>query len=242
MTEIMNHRCGDCVNMRADDGYCGRLGRYVNYFRVACKDYADRIEAAEKEAIDSMPEPEEPAVRVNPERATAAKMRRRAEKEPGTEKTCKNCGRTLPLEQFAKHAKSRDGHSCTCQECYSKKMSDTRKAYWATQPHKEKPVPEDLPEGQKRCTRCGRVLPVEAFGKHPSTHDHLHPHCLECRKEEGRAAYERNCEKRGVTPKPPKDSQPEQKETTKTIRELTDLELVEELRYRGWTVTCIKTI
>ena len=87
-----NPRCGDCVNMRKEDGYCGRVGRYVNYFRVACKDYVDRIEAEEEKALASMPEPEEPEVRVKAD----AKIRRKGILHPDpkpTTKTCKDCGR-----------------------------------------------------------------------------------------------------------------------------------------------------
>lgn len=48
-------------------------------------------------------------------------------KEPT--KTCKICGRTLPLDQFPKHPRTADGHSTICRECYKTKNADSlRKA------------------------------------------------------------------------------------------------------------------
>ena len=85
-----NPRCGDCVQMRKEDGYCPRLGRYVNYFRKACKDYVDRNDV---EATIAAAPPAKPNTR-----------------------TCKQCGRDLPLEQFTRSCKSRDGYTHTCKE------------------------------------------------------------------------------------------------------------------------------
>ena len=236
-TDINNPRCGDCVQMREEDGYCGRVGRYVNYFRVACKDYVDR------NATDTV-------------KAEAPK------EKPGT-RVCKQCGRELPLEQFTRSCKSRDGYTHTCKECFSAQMSEKKKALWASKPKKEKPVQEQevLPEGQKRCRRCGRILPVTAFGRHATTPDHLHPTCTECRKAEGRAVYERNCARKGVTPKPPRVDVPvirpkedvaiilnevedalKEARKEQALRTLTDEELVAELRRRGWTITATKEL
>ena len=237
-----NPRCGDCVQMREEDGYCKHLGRYVNYFRIACKDYVDRIAVAEQQAAASMPEPEEPEVRVKED----AKMRRKAllhpDPKPGT-RVCKQCGRELPLEQFTRSCKSRDGYTHTCKECFSAQMSEKKKALWASKPKKEKPVQETevLPEGQKRCRRCGRILPVTAFGRHATTPDHLHPTCTECRKAEGRAVYERNCARKGITPKPPRVDVPTE-DIIGTLPTFTDEMLVAELRRRGYTVTATKEL
>ena len=211
-----NPRCGDCVNMREEDGYCGRVGRYVNYFRKACKDYVDR------NATDTVKAAAPPA-------------------KPDT-RTCKQCGRELPLEQFTRSCKSRDGYTHTCKECFSAQMSEKKKALWASKPKKEKPVQEQevLPEGQKRCRRCGRILPVTAFGRHATTPDHLHPTCTECRKAEGRAVYERNCARKGVTPKPVKVEA--QQGIHGTLAWFEDADLVAELRRRGWTITATKEL
>lgn len=212
-----NPRCGDCVNMHPEDGYCGRVGRYVNYFREACKYFVDRKDV---EATIAAAPPAKPTTR-----------------------TCKQCGRELPLEQFTRSCKSRDGYTHTCKECFSAQMSEKKKALWATKPKKEKPVQEQevLPEGQKRCRRCGRILPVTAFGRHATTPDHLHPTCTECRKAEGRAVYERNCARKGITPKPPRVDVPKEV-ILGSLPTFTDKELVAELRRRGWTINATKEL
>ena len=97
-----------------------------------------------------------------------------------------------------------------------------------------------LPEGQKRCRRCGRILPVTAFGRHATTPDHLHPTCTECRKAEGRAVYERNCARKGITPKPPRVDVPT--DVIGTLPTFSDSELVAELRRRGWTISATKEL
>ena len=231
-----NPCCGDCVQMRKEDGYCGRVGRYVNYFHAACKGFVDRNDV---EATIAAAPPAKPDTR-----------------------TCKQCGRELPLEQFTRSCKSRDGYTHTCKECFSAQMSEKKKALWASKPKKEKPVQEQevLPEGQKRCRRCGRILPVTAFGRHATTPDHLHPTCTECRKAEGRAVYERNCAKKGITPKPPRVdatlqpltvaplntdkfvSELFEKQKDQILHTLKDEELVAELRRRGWTITATKEL
>ena len=44
-----------------------------------------------------------------------------------TEKTCTKCKRTLPVSQFYKNKRNRDGLSCTCKECFDKDVN-ARKA------------------------------------------------------------------------------------------------------------------
>lgn len=38
-------------------------------------------------------------------------------------KVCKECGRELPLSEFAKHDKAKDGHMSVCKECRRRKSS-----------------------------------------------------------------------------------------------------------------------
>lgn len=43
-------------------------------------------------------------------------------------KVCKECGRELPLSEFARHDKSKDGHMSVCKECRRRKHSKTDSA------------------------------------------------------------------------------------------------------------------
>lgn len=236
-------RCGHCVHIRPSDGYCRRRGIYVNALASeSCFFSPDK----------SDPEPANPRLVILSTHLA-----------PDGMKTCKKCGRTLLIDQFPKHPKSRDHHSCTCLECYSENMKAIQAKLAEGRPKKEKPVPELLPDGMKRCKRCGRVLPVSNYGNHPTSSDHLHPLCNECRSEIGRESYEKRCAKRGITPKPKRDpiqqvnagSDPltelsekvmaDYKERLKLLEErilgmLTDAGMVAALRAHGWKVTCTR--
>lgn len=50
---------------------------------------------------------------------------------------------------------------------------------------------------EKRCSKCGRILPAEAFYKHKTTKDGLHPYCKECQKERRKERYYEHIEKYG---------------------------------------------
>jgi hypothetical protein len=41
-------------------------------------------------------------------------------------------------------------------------------------------------ENTKICSKCGRELPLECFGKHKSKKDGLQPYCKECQKQYGK--------------------------------------------------------
>ena len=198
-----NEICGDCVNMRKEDGHCGRIGNYVNYFRAACKNFVDRKDV--EETI-----------------AAAPKLTK-----PGT-KVCKDCGRELPLEQFPRHPKSRDGHTSVCAECYSKKMRAVHAKADAAQPK------ESLPEGQRRCSKCGRVLPLSEFARRSKSKDGLQYECRDCKKA-AKVTSDKNVP---LT----LSEEPEPKYKPITVRDLSDEDLVKELRYRGWKVACTKEL
>lgn len=42
------------------------------------------------------------------------------------EKTCKKCGRTLPIEEFAGNLRSSDGKMHICKECWAKAKAEGR--------------------------------------------------------------------------------------------------------------------
>jgi hypothetical protein len=49
-----------------------------------------------------------------------------------TEKRCKSCGQTKPLDEFYKNPKMSDGHVNTCKTCYNKKCQRKRDEQQAT--------------------------------------------------------------------------------------------------------------
>lgn len=123
------------------------------------------------------------------------------------------------------------------------------------------PVTEQPEILTKVCSRCGRELPIESFGRHPKTRDGYQPVCRECRSEEmkGKAQgtmFERKMRKEAEAEKPkiqkPKGRPKKAEQTTepepkpsaaqRAIVVITDDELIAELRRRGWTGTITQTI
>lgn len=56
-------------------------------------------------------------------------------------------------------------------------------------PHSQKPlINHTMEKKTKVCSKCGRELPVEQFGRHARTKDGLQPNCRECRSKSRKAA------------------------------------------------------
>ena len=89
----------------------------------------------------------------------------------------------------------------------------------------------------KKCANCGRILPLSAFKKHN-------------KGTYGRVAVCNECKGGSIKPQGKEKKEPEKKEIAKeeddhagVVREnLTDSELILELRRRGWTGRLQKTI
>jgi len=120
--------------------------------------------------------------------------------EPGTAtgipsqqtKVCLQCGRELPVSCFDRHSATKDGYQDRCRECLSEA---NRKAKDKPRDHKKRLPPEPVPEGMKRCGRCGRVLPVAEFWKHKRSLDGLQWNCRDCQGELTKKALQRRRER-----------------------------------------------
>lgn len=98
--------CGECqqyiVRPNGED-FCAKTGKVVPYL-------AER-ECFEARGIINNDESIKPMKETN---------------KPQT-KVCTVCGRELPIDSFPTHPKSKDGHTSTCKECHSKKLSEGQK-------------------------------------------------------------------------------------------------------------------
>ena len=182
-----------------------------------------------------------------------------APKDLGATKVCSKCGRELPIANFGRHSRTKDGYQPCCRECQSKMNTGHRKR--KPFEHNEAPAkpeePEAVPEGMKRCSHCGRILPVTEFRKHKGTKDGLQYACKECQVEMTTAAKQKKAEKRKevireaqkeVLKEKIRNEDPEMMEQeVEVINDLTlpvrplialefasDQEIVDELRRRGY--------
>ena len=95
-------------------------------------------------------------------------------------KTCRKCGRVLPKENFSKNASSPDGLQTTCRDC----AAEAFKAWQEKQKERKNPMKEEpemeTPTQTKRCPKCGRDLPRDAFYPKLEAKDGLQSYCKEC--------------------------------------------------------------
>lgn len=205
--------CGNCAVMRPSDGYCKTTGQYVNALAVRnC--FVPKEELAELKAKPLPVAPKLPK-----------------------EKTCKACGRTLPLDDFPSHNTSRDKHDGVCKECKSKQMTAANEARAR---RLEAAIGTDkngneVPEGMRRCKKCGRVLPLTEFGHNKKCQGGLQYECKDCRNKYGRALYHSHY---GGNEVPMRHRH--LPENPGMMTPLTDEQMVEALRSHGWTVVCTR--
>ena len=94
--------CGNCVNMRDDNGYCGRITRYVNFFD----------DAQGRCFVSRDGEPGTVVIR-----RTKRKQPARHDASPSGKQYCSRCGRTLPLEAFGFCMRRPSGRAYYCKAC-----------------------------------------------------------------------------------------------------------------------------
>lgn len=152
MANSDNKCCGTCARFRTSDGWCRAKGKFVNALAVVEECYNGTKDTVFENPLHPSKDP----VKINTE------MR-----------TCKICGKTKPLVDFARHGKAKDGYSHTCADCYADIM---RKAGVKGGKRKKTPVPDSADSADS--------APVN----------------------------------------------------------MTDKDLVAELRRRGWTVSCTRTV
>ena len=101
------------------------------------------------------------------------------------------------------------------------------------------PVTEKAEIATKVCSRCGRELPVEKFGRHSKTKDGYQPICRECRASDVKGRPQLHAKRKA---KPAPAPVPEAETKTTGLLTETDEAIIAELRRRGWSGTITKTI
>ena len=86
------------------------------------------------------------------------------------EKTCKDCNKTLCIDEFSKKTDSPDGFNPNCKICVSTKVKQLRQIV------KESP-------NSKICNSCNKDLPITNFWNCKSNPDGKDNRCIDCHKE-----------------------------------------------------------
>lgn len=218
--------CMDCPNY-AKGGFCSHKRKDTGALSPAC-DYAL--------TLNNKFNPEdndEPMGNLAPQAKT---------------KTCTKCGRELPISEFYAKAGSKDGLQTICKECHNEATKKSRE---------KKEAKEGMKPKTKICSKCGRELPLIRFGKNASTKDGLQYWCKECQnrsvtaaKAKKRAAEDSFLGKPEPEPKPAPLTEalqevmegPVPQPTPAALEGIDSVELVRELRARGYTVEASRPI
>lgn len=86
-------------------------------------------------------------------------------------------------------------------------------------------------EKTKKCTKCGRVLPLSEFNKNKNQSDGHQCQCRDCTNEYWREYYRR---KHGVTTKPTVVVKQDKPSLNPRLADFQPRELIEELRARNY--------
>lgn len=102
---------------------------------------------------------------------------RRGPLAEGGSKKCRGpCGKTQPVDHFAKRADSADGLQHWCRTC----KSDWRPT-------------EAVEVSEKECRRCGLVKPIGKFHRNPQSRDGHHGTCVDCAPQVTVTITEKQC-------------------------------------------------
>lgn len=105
-------------------------------------------------------------------------------------KTCKKCGRELPVSEFGRHAKTKDGYQPLCRECRSAEAKGRQQETKADDPEDKHYLPfgrrpahpsyvdEATGETMKWCRLCQQFKPIADFHLNKTSKD---GHASECK-------------------------------------------------------------
>ena len=116
------------------------------------------------------------------------------------------------------------------KECFEPKLNDSANKL-TSNTNMETPK-------TKVCKDCGRELPIDKFGKAFRSKDGYNHICRECKGKRMAGVRRKEEEVPEVSPHMQKTIERVQM----TLSQCDDLELVTELRERGWDVKCTRTI
>src|SRR5438270_1817367 len=107
-------------------------------------------------------------------------------------KFCRDCNDYLPVENFSRNARSRDGLAFYCREHLAERSLRSQEAR-RTKPRVQRRPPEGLvtPEGMKWCPDCGAVLPLGDFVRTRQSRTGYSAYCKPCHNKRSKASKEK---------------------------------------------------
>lgn len=94
-----------------------------------------------------------------------------------TERVCMNCARHRQTDGYCGQT-ARYTHAFAQYRCFTPRVDEDEFP----------PIKDMLRPGMKRCKDCGRILPLEAFPRHPKSRDGHDGLCFDCKRKKGVAS------------------------------------------------------
>lgn len=107
-------------------------------------------------------------------------------------KHCPDCRRELPLSEFTKNRRMRDGLSFYCKPCARARVIASKRARLGPPRTRHSQAPRDVPGGHKWCPECGDVKPVVEFPRNRAQRSGIGTYCKPCHNEIVRANKEKH--------------------------------------------------
>jgi len=104
-------------------------------------------------------------------------------------RTCRDCGKTLPLGDFHTSSRRRYGHGSYCQLRYNERSKKSYRKRMLERHGREVRTPFEAPEGFRRCPDRQTVKPLEDFPLNKSKPSGYDRYCLPCHNVRGTRNY-----------------------------------------------------
>lgn len=101
-------------------------------------------------------------------------------------RTCRDCGKTLPLGDFHTSSRRKYGRGSYCQPCYNERSKTSYRKRMLEKHGREVRTPFKAPQGFRRCPDCQAVKPLEDFPLNKSKPSGYERYCLPCHNVRGR--------------------------------------------------------
>lgn len=108
-----------------------------------------------------------------------------SDKSDITSKLCKDCQQVLPIQDFHRNRRSRDGFAFYCRSCANERQEASRRRR-GTSVQRRSPVP--VPDGSKWCPDCGEVKPLAEFPRTKRSRSGVHSYCKPCHNARGKVS------------------------------------------------------
>ena len=112
-------------------------------------------------------------------------IKRYKETFPYGYKRCSLCKTILPLEDFSKDKRSKNGRTSACKKCLRKYELERKGKV-----RKDKIPSEDkIPSKEKKCNICEQIKPLNDFARNCKSKDGYLNFCKECKNKKQRKRY-----------------------------------------------------